>query len=175
MESLMDSKPPENQPPGDYAVGYGRPPKTHQFKKGEPPPPRGTPKPQVFDLLAILNKPVEIARAGKTRVVPAYEQGLLAIARGALKGDVAKIKYLFKEFEKHGIFEKQKHDPMIRCPDDLHEGVFRILAGHLYRNAPYSKPELRWAARQYLATRSLDNKEDDEIAGCEQELKELAS
>ena len=56
--------------PGDYEVGYGRPPRAHRFKKGEPSRnpkgrPRGTNRPAP-DLVAALWQPVTIRMQGRS-------------------------------------------------------------------------------------------------------------
>jgi hypothetical protein len=77
--------------PGDYEVGYGRPPCEHQFKKGEPSHnpkgrPRGTSGPAP-DLVAALWQPVTIKMNGKERKVP-YPEALIQVTKDkALKGD----------------------------------------------------------------------------------------
>jgi hypothetical protein len=67
-------------PPGDYEVGYGRPPREHQFKKGEASRnpkgrPRGTTRP-ILDLVAVLMQPVTIRIKGKERKVP-YPEAMI--------------------------------------------------------------------------------------------------
>jgi hypothetical protein len=176
MEFLMDSKPPKNQPPGDYAVGYGRPPKAYQFKKGEPPPARGSRKSNLpdFGLAALLELPVEITKGGETRKVSVYESSLMSLGRDGLRGKVSAIKHILLECSKHGVFAKEERAPVLQCPDDLTEEVFSILVARLRRGPPYSRPQRRSAAREYLAKRTERNKRADELAGDEQMLQELA-
>src|SRR3984893_6198924 len=53
--------------PGDYEVGYGRPPREHQFKKGEPSRnPKGRPRGArpAPDFVAALLQPVTIRMQG---------------------------------------------------------------------------------------------------------------
>src|ERR1700731_1006058 len=66
--------------PGDYEVGYGRPPRAHRFKKGEPSRnpkgrPRGSNRPAP-DLVAALWQPVTIRMQGKERKVP-YPEAMI--------------------------------------------------------------------------------------------------
>ena len=77
--------------PGDYEVGYGRPPRAHRFKKGEPSRnpkgrPRGTNRPAP-DLVAALWQPITIRMQGKERKVP-YPEAMIQVTKDkALKGD----------------------------------------------------------------------------------------
>src|ERR1700687_4251428 len=77
-------------PPGDYEVGYGRPPREHQFKKSEPSRNRkGRPRDArpAPDLVAALFQPVTIRMQGKERKVPFPEAMIQVVEDKALKGD----------------------------------------------------------------------------------------
>ena len=71
---------PNPWPFGDYEVGYCRPPREHQFKKGEASRnskgrPRGANRP-ALDLVSVLMQPVTIRIKGKERKVP-YPEALI--------------------------------------------------------------------------------------------------
>src|ERR1700675_880549 len=77
--------------PGDYEVGYGRPPRAHRFKKGEPSRnpqgrPRGANRPAP-DLVAALWQPVTIRMQGKERKVPYPEAMIQVTKEKALRGN----------------------------------------------------------------------------------------
>lgn len=77
--------------PGDYEVGYGRPPREHQFKKGEPSRnpkgrPRGRTRPAP-DLAAALLQPVTIRTQGKERKAPYVEALIQVLQDKGLKGE----------------------------------------------------------------------------------------
>jgi hypothetical protein len=79
--------------PGDYEIGYGRPPHEHQFKKGDPsrnPKGRspGGSKPAP-DLAGTLLEPVAIKMKGKERKVP-YMEALLQVTKDKAKRRVEK-------------------------------------------------------------------------------------
>lgn len=76
-------------PDGDE-IGYGKPPKTHQFKPGQSGNPKGRPKgakSEATILMALLNRKIEIRRDGKVRKITILEGILLRIAEDSLKGN----------------------------------------------------------------------------------------
>jgi hypothetical protein len=79
----------------DDAVGYGRPPRTHQFKKGKSGNPKGRPPASRNVQSAfedVLNSMVTVRENGETRRIPAPEALVLALLRGGLKGDPRHLK-----------------------------------------------------------------------------------
>jgi hypothetical protein len=73
----------------DYEVGYGRPPRHHQFKKGQPSPnPKGRPRGQkTVDLRSVLNELVPIKIRGRNQSVPFLVAFLQLVKDRAIKGD----------------------------------------------------------------------------------------
>ena len=72
----------------DYDVGYGKPPKAHQFKKGSSGNPAGAPskrKRKPIDVAAILNEPLAVKTSGVHRKMPAFEVGVRRLIERALK------------------------------------------------------------------------------------------
>lgn len=75
---------------GDYRVGYGRPPKEHQFKPGRSGNPRGRPngaKSEDTIVRTVINRRVGLSLGGKARSVPLLEAVWTKIADDALKGN----------------------------------------------------------------------------------------
>lgn len=74
----------------DYEVGYKRPPRQHQFKKGQRSAnPTGRPRgSRNADLAKVLMEPVLIKIRGRTRKVPYLEAWLQVIKDKALKGEL---------------------------------------------------------------------------------------
>lgn len=82
-----------DQPPGDD-VGYGKPPKHSQFKKGQSGNPSGQKKPAKFDALfkAALMKQAKVPINGKTVTMTMLELILQQVVRKAANGDLPAIK-----------------------------------------------------------------------------------
>jgi hypothetical protein len=81
----------------DYAVGYGRPPQQHQFKRGQSGNPRGRPKGvrSEDDILAkLLNKKIPIQERSRVRHVSVLEAVYFRVAQNALKGDLKAATFL---------------------------------------------------------------------------------
>ena len=78
----------------DYDVGYGKPPKHGQFKKGQSGNPRGRPKGTLnfkTDLEEELQEDIRITEGGKTEVVSKQKAIVKRTAEKALKGDLKAI------------------------------------------------------------------------------------
>ena len=75
----------------DGAVGYGRPPKKHQFKPGQSGNPRGRPRESKNEATIwrdVLSKRIPIREAGKTRKVSVLEAMILKYIERALGDDI---------------------------------------------------------------------------------------
>ena len=74
----------------DYEVGYGKPPKHGQFKKGQSGNPKGRPKGSrnfTTDVKNALKEPVCITKGGKRKTVSTQLASILRLREKALSGD----------------------------------------------------------------------------------------
>jgi len=74
----------------DYEVGYGKPPKHGQFKKGQSGNPKGRPKGSKSlrtRLLEELDRKIIVSEGGERRLVSKKHAIILRIVDAALKGD----------------------------------------------------------------------------------------
>jgi hypothetical protein len=81
---------PRSRDRTNYEVGYGRPPRAHQFKKGQRSAnpsgrPRGSRNP---NLSQVLLEPLSIKVQGRTRKVPFLEAWAQVVKDKAIKGDI---------------------------------------------------------------------------------------
>ena len=102
---------PNPRPLGDYEVGYCRPPREHQFKKGEVSRnpkgrPRGANRP-ALDLVSVLMQPVTIRIKGKERKVPYPEAMIQALQGVALMGEPRQAQILINLMRELDILKPQ--------------------------------------------------------------------
>ncbi len=85
--------------PDDERVGYGRPPKSGQFKPGQSGNPKGRPKgkPSLDDVVQkVLSRKIRMTENGTEKRVSALEAMLTVVAKRALRGDLKAADVLFK-------------------------------------------------------------------------------
>lgn len=89
-----------------YQVGYGRPPKHTQFKKGQSGNPKGRPKARMkgaTDPAKLLGEPVRVKTGDKVRQMLPFEASVRQMARKALDNDLQAIIRFIKLCEEYEI------------------------------------------------------------------------
>jgi hypothetical protein len=89
----------------DTAVGYGRPPKATQFKRGQSGNPKGRPKgtrPVGAVLQEILGQKIAVTENGRTRRLPALEVMLRRLANDAMRSEPVALKLILSLFDRYG-------------------------------------------------------------------------
>jgi hypothetical protein len=86
-----------DQEQGDGQVGYGRPPKTTRFKKGQSGNPKGRPKGSLnvaTVLIKTLSEKVVINENGQRKTVTKFEAALKQLVNKALGSDIRALRLL---------------------------------------------------------------------------------
>ncbi|MCC5989240.1 MAG: hypothetical protein JJT95_16325 [Pararhodobacter sp.] len=91
----------------DYEVGYGKPPKARQFKKGLSGNPRGRP-PKSKNMNTLLDEELDrlitLRDGNGVRQISTREAIVKQMIQGALKGDLRQLQFLFRHL-------KRRNDP----------------------------------------------------------------
>jgi Family of unknown function (DUF5681) len=118
--------------PRRYAVGYRRPPKASQFRKGKSGNPKGRPKGSrnIGALLAeAIRQKVSVTENGKTRRMSAIEAMLRRLVNEAMRNDPAALKMLLPLIDRYAEADDADVDL-----DSLLEEDQKILARYGQRN-----------------------------------------
>ena len=82
-------------------VGYGKPPRTHQFKPGQSGNPKGKPKGaknEATMLNELLFQKIKIREGGRERRITLFEGMLRRFAEDSLKGNIRAAAFLFSRY-----------------------------------------------------------------------------
>lgn len=85
----------------DNDVGYGKPPRAHQFKPGQSGNPKGRPrgaKSEATILQDLLQHKIGLSEHGKTRRITLHEAILRRIAEDCLKGNTKSAAFLLNRY-----------------------------------------------------------------------------
>jgi hypothetical protein len=94
----------------DYKVGYGKPPRDHQFKKNDSRPRKRSGKgstPIGSGVATRLDRPLTVHRNGKPEKVHPHELQMLSLGRKALEGSSGALREFLKECEDAGLLEPE--------------------------------------------------------------------
>lgn len=123
----------------EYEVGYGKPPKASQFKKGQSGNRAGRPR-TYKSAISLLEEPVEYVVGGKRRTVTAFEASLRKTAQSALEGRLPAIKRFIGYCEKARLLD----DKIAAQPG----GVIAAPKGIDHKDWLASNPDLDKLARE---------------------------
>ncbi len=106
----------------NYEVGYGKPPKKHQFPKGKSGNPRGRPRRKKelgsLDISPLLDEAVTVTIRGQKRKITTFEANVRQLANNAFAGDITSIVQFFDLCKEFGV---------IKPPDAIRGGGVLLL------------------------------------------------
>ena len=131
---------------GDYEVGYGRPPKKTQFKKGKSGNPKGRPK-RRLDVASTLERTlaeqIAILDGEQMQEMSAGEAVLYKQIRKAMKGDQTAFDLVMRQAQRHRLLREETRRDNSRSPK-------RLVIG-----PPMSEEEWLEAARKQQAASKI--------------------
>ena len=149
-------------------VGYRRPPKQHQFKRGQSGNPGGRPRKKGRnDALSILDEPITVVQDGKTATMSSNEATMRKMVQKALKDDDLKaILYLVDKFDRHGLLTLSDDGAsgVIHVPSTMPFNMGLVLLSR-YGSPPWTKTAIAAGRKEYLATRTEKERLADEAIG----------
>jgi hypothetical protein len=116
-----------------YKVGYGKPPKAKQFKRGKSGNPKGRPKGSLnlaTDLTAELGEHITVREDGRSRKVSKQRALIKSLMAKALQGDVRAMGSLLALYAR--VITEAPHDDQPIDTDELQ--VLRRFAPRLLRS-----------------------------------------
>lgn len=111
---------------GKYDVGYKKPPKSGQFKKGKSGNPKGRKKgTKGFNTIVkeILGEPLPVTQGGVKQFLTAVELALKALVASAAKGNPKAIDLLLKLGKEHLPLTDQPDYPTITLTPDVMNSI----------------------------------------------------
>ena len=124
----------EDKDDPNYRVGYGRPPREHQFKKGQSGNPKGRPQ-EAKGSKAILKKmlaqKVAVNQQGQQRMITMLEVSLQQLVNKSARGDHRSLLLLFEllpALEKN-LPESRKQSEGIS--DEAAAAIMKALTGNM--------------------------------------------
>ncbi len=127
---------------GKYDVGYGKPPKRTQFKKGQSGNPKGRPRvlPSIrVKLREILNERVKATVNGEEVRMSSWEAFIRSVRQRAIKGDARATSMLYGMIKEHGLFPPEEQVSTVEVK--LVRAPPREPAPYLRPSSALTKPE----------------------------------
>jgi hypothetical protein len=148
-------EPPACEPPCDYEVGYGKPPKNTRFVKGRSGNPKGSAgraTDAATEFRKIAEEKIEVVIDGKKKRIRAVEGTFLALRNKALKGDIQAQKLWIALTEKYApdLLIKEVQEEI--CTDE----DMAIILHLLERGSPACRDNMSAAPAEQLGEPNND-------------------
>lgn len=147
-DTSFDEEPEKSEKNRNYEVGYCRPPKQHQFRKGEPSPRRGKrgkgSRGLRTALQSAINERVAINENGKKKTLTKLEVTLKQVVNKAAGGDLKAaervLELILRVLGSDGETDVRK-DTNVEGDDDLlSEFLERMTRGRTHQKEPDDEP-----------------------------------
>lgn len=153
----------------EYAVGYKRPPRSGQFKKGRSGNPGGRRKksgPVQIDAAGIFNEVFRVSVGGRTQDMSAKEVEIRQILKKALeKKDFRSMAHLLSLFDKHSSVPVSKTSGVLTLPTNKMPFRMALLIAQKYGLPEHwTKKQIGRGRKQFEATMT-DLERECEAAG----------
>lgn len=160
---MADSSDDNDKPVGrDYVVGYGRPPREHQFKPNDGRSRQARPdrknRSASEDAAALLDKPLNVNRKGKRAKIHPHEAQMLSLAKQVFAGQTSAMREFLIECKHAGLLEGAqlvRLSNVVVIPDGVNRGILNVLL------TQYGRPP--WDPDVYEALESEWQRDRDEI------------
>ena len=157
----------------DYEVGFGKPPKEHQFQSGQSGNPGGRPRTRgstELDLDGFLDNAVVVQTAKARQELTSSEVEFRLQVEKAKDGNLQAIKYVIQQFIKHNAITPPASKILTGVqvlPDDKLPFELSKMVFERHGLPPWTKAQIKPFKEYYLRTRSDRLAEEDARRGCD--------
>ncbi|MBX7500436.1 hypothetical protein K3181_03115 [Qipengyuania sp. YG27] len=155
------------------SIGYGRPPSSTRFKKGQSGNPRGRPPNRHRGIPhdVVLGQMVTIREDGRKRRVTAAEAFLLQLTQKGLAGDSAAARSSLEAIEKARSSRGDDQDRLklivLNCVGLGMDAILEPL-GIAIKKYPTDKDRVRWEINPWIVEKALNRLGDRQLSVAEQ-------
>jgi hypothetical protein len=138
----------------EFKVGYKKPPKEHQFKPKNQSAARrnrGQRNEVTPDIAALLEKPVQVRRRGKSVSMHPHEATMNSLGKRALKGERRAAKEFLKQCDRAALLAPQhvqQNGGVFTVPPGVESSVIRAML-ETYGLPPWNPEEYAAIAAEY--------------------------
>jgi len=136
------------KPDADYEVGFGKPPKATQFKKGQSGNKKGRPKESVSFALKLekaMSEKVEVREGGRARKMSKIDVMIQNLLARCMKGDQQAVSTLVRLMKETGQTRPAEQEPrqgkMVAFPIPMPSPLLQALADEYEYPTDHTAPD----------------------------------
>lgn len=136
------------KPDADYEVGFGKPPKATQFKKGQSGNKKGRPKESVSFALKLekaMSEKVEVREGGRARKMSKIDVMIQNLLARGMKGDQQAVSTLVRLMKETGQTRPAEQEPrqgkMVAFPIPMPSPLLQALADEYEYPTDHTAPD----------------------------------